>query len=259
MKTTISLIFLLFFYSLISFGIDLYPDPQLISVGEIYLLSKTPSTTIYQPATQTTGISMSHSNPFGYTELNGFQLAAIFKIRDELVSIGAITLDNALVSDHVYFAGYTKAFHELSIGFNTRWYHQTIDGYNTLNAFTINVGAIWENQLFSHGVSFSNVSHTSTDGILIPSIYKYECALSSFVHTSFAFAVEKERNYDIRYGFGVKQDITQNLTICSGMITESNQFSAGIIVKINKINVSCAMRTHGELGLTQAVGVHLKL
>jgi hypothetical protein len=202
---------------------------------------------------------MSHSNPFGFPELNVFQIAAKFKIRDELVSIGATTVDNNLVSDHVYFAGYTKSFHDLSLGINTRWYHQSISGYDAINALTIGVGAIWENQLFTHGVSFSNVSHTNIDGIALPSIYKYECALSPFEFTDFALAVEKEKNYSLRYSFGVKQVITQILTICSGMITEPNQFSAGIIVKVNKVDVNCSMRTHGELGWTQAVGLHLKL
>jgi hypothetical protein len=242
------------FTGLSAFGLDLYSAPNLISCGEIYLLADNPSTSYYQPAKMSAGIALSHSNPYGFGELNILNLSAQFKG----VSLGSLFLGNEYISDKVFYLGYAYRFYNLSVGTNVRYYSQTIDEYETLDAFTANIGAIWQNKLITHGITYSNISHSSKENIDLPSVFKYECLVSPFEKTNFAVSFEKEKDFELRYAFAVTQKITNAFLLSTGFISNPSQFSAGLTVKISKIEVSYGMRTHNELGYTQAVGVTYK-
>ena len=109
--------------------------------------------------------------------------------------------------------------------------------------------------MFTHGLSYSNVSHTTTKGIELPSLLKYEMVFAPFDKTKFAISIEKERHFDERYSFGVSQYISDSLVINTGFLNNPNQFSAGLVVKLNKIEIGYGIRTHTELNMTHAIGV----
>ena len=236
-------------------GLDLMSSPTIISTGEIYLLSDSPETAFYQPAKSIEGISLSHSNPHGFWELNVFQLASQFRVFNEVFSAGAFVLENNHISEKTLYLGYAKSINNISLGANIKYYNQGINNYDTLDAFTLNVGAIWEIGAFCHGMSYSNISHTSRAGIDLPTIFKYECMIMPFEKTRFALSLEKERGFEMKYCFAVSHELTNNLKINTGFGSHPAQFSAGMYLELNPIDVSVGIRTHGELGFTQAVGI----
>jgi len=236
-------------------GLDIYCSPQIISGAEIYLLSDSPEVAFYNPAHSGDGVSVNHSNPFGMTELNIFQLASQFTIKSEVFSLGTISMDNKYISDRVYYLGYSKQIYDLSLGISGRYYSQKIDEYKRLDAVTGVVGAIWSVNNISHGLSFSNMTHTTKEQIELPSAFKYECMVFVFENTRFAVALEKEKSFDMRYSFGANHRVFDLLSLSTGFITNPGQFSAGCSVSIDNFTVNYGMRTHQELGYTQAVGV----
>jgi len=237
------------------FGLDLYSSPQIIAGGEIYLLSQGPEAAFYNPAHKNYGISINHSNPFGMPELNIFHLATQFSLYEQDFSIGSMSLDNAYIGDRVIYLGYSKDVSTVSLGISGRYYSQKIDEYSQLDTFTGVVGAIWRIDNLTNGLSFSNFTHTTADGIRLPSVFKYELMVTPFEHTQFAMAIEKEKEYDMRYAFGVRHTILEILNISTGFINNPAQFSAGMSIKVKNMEVNYGMRTHSELGYTQAVGL----
>ena len=259
MKKHVLVITFFIISNLYALGIDFISCPATISAAEIHLLSNKSSNSYYQPALIQKGVSFSHSIPHGFSELNVFHLASQFSLLDETISAGAFVLDNKHISDRVIYLGYSKRIREVQLGANIRYYSQKVAGYDLLDAFTFNVGAIWENNIFTHGVSYSNISHTTSRSIELPSVFKYECKISPFEKTNFAVSLEKETYFDMRYGFGVSQKIADILFVNSGFLTNPSQFSAGIIVKVNKIEIGYGIRTHRDLNWTHAIGVRYEL
>jgi hypothetical protein len=254
-KLAILLIFLFCCLKIYAFGLDLYSSPDLISAAEICLLSSSPVGAYYQPAIRNEGISFSHSNPYGFTELNVMHLAAQFTILGEILALGSFALENKYISDKVFYLGYQKNILGLTWGVNTRLYSQAIEGYDTLNSSTINVGFVWENKIITHGVSYSNVFFTKKEELELPSVFKYECLISPLEKTAFAVSFEKEADFAMRYAFAVSQKITKILSVTTGFLTNPSQFSAGAGIIINHLEVNYGMRTHAELSYTQGVGV----
>jgi len=248
-------VLLVFFVSLNAIGLDVPSCPVIISLGEIYLLSDSPSSVFYQPAGIFKGIAISHSAPYGFSELNLINIATQFTVLNEIISVGGFVLDDNYVSDRVFYLGYTKQISELQIGGNVRHYYQKVGDYDTIDAFTLNIGAIWQNMMFTHGLSYSNISHTTTKGIELPSFIKYELMVTPFDKTNFAISMEKERHFDLRYGFGASHYVADYLVINTGFLNNPNQFSAGLVAKLNKIEIGYGVRTHTELDLTHAIGV----
>ena len=259
MKNIFFIIFFLLPLNLFSFGIDLISSPIIISNAEIYLLSNSPETAFYQPAKNSHGLSLSHSNPHGIRELNVFHLASQYVFLQQSISAGFLILDNDYMSDKILYAGYGKELNNITIAANVKYYNQSIDTYKTLNTFTLNLGSIWKMGIFSHGLSYSNITHTSTSGIALPTVVKYECSILPFDSTNFAFSLEKEKGFDIRYGFGALHKVSKIFSLNTGFLSNPNQFTAGMIVTVNSIDFSIAMRTHQFLGYTQAVGVVYRL
>ena len=77
--------------------------------------------------------------------------------------------------------------------------------------------------------------------------------------TNLALSIEKEKNFDLRYAFAVTHELTSIFSLNIGFISNPNQFSAGVIIKITDFDLSVGMRTHSQLGYTQAVGILYKL
>jgi hypothetical protein len=238
-----------------AFGIDLCTSPQLLGSAELYLLSQTPATAFYNPSQNYAGISISHSNPYNLRELNVFQLGVVSEIKGEVFSFGAITLDNKIITDRVYYAGYAKHLPNLSIGLTGRCYHHGVTDYDVIYTFTAGIGAIWKNDIWTHGLTYTNITQTTVRNIELPTVYKYECMLIPIEKTRFAFSVEKEKSYDMRIGMGVRQEIAESLYVFTGFLTQPAQFSAGMTLALRDIEIGYGMRTHGHLGMTQAVGV----
>ncbi|MCL2064293.1 MAG: hypothetical protein FWG98_07975 [Candidatus Cloacimonetes bacterium] len=255
MKTFFIFVYLFIALSLNALGLDLISSPNIIALGEIYLLSDTPDTAFYQPAKRNEGISLSHSNPHGFWDLNIFQIASQFTLFNEIFTAGTIFMDNNQISDKLFYLGYNKNINNLTFGANIKYYNQSIQGYDTLDAFTLNIGAIWTIRAFNHGLSYSNVSHTSKVGIDLPTLFKYECMIIPFDKTKFALAVEKEKNFEMRYAFAASHKLSSIISINSGFITNPSQFSAGFVISINDLDISVGVRTHGQLGYTQAAGI----
>ena len=241
-----------------AFGIDMYSSPTLISLGEIYLLSNTTETTFYQPAKNIEGFSICHSNPHGFSELNVIQLASQFLILKELFAAGTHILDNEYISDKVFYIGYSKLFSNISLGTNLRYYNQQIKGYKHLDAVTLNLGLIWHNEILTHGMTYSNISHSTSKGISLPTTLKYECMITPIEKTNFGVSFEKEKNFEMRYAFSVSRQLLNMFSVNTGFINNPNQFSAGVIISIQRFDVSLGMRTHRELGYTKAIGILYK-
>ena len=242
-----------------SFVADLVSSPHLMSTAEISLLAVTPASVFYQPAIFNTGIALNHSNPFGFTELNVLHLASQFKIKNEKFSLGSITLNNNIIDDKVIYLGYNKNIYGISLGISGRYYHFGINGYENINTFTSGIGAVWENNIFTHGLSYSNITHTKVNGVELPSVFKYECMISPFEKTRFGLAVEKEKSFEMRYAFATNHKMSKYFYFSSGFITKPNQFCAGFTCTVTAIEISYGIKTHHELGYTQAVGVLYKL
>jgi len=242
-------------FSIFSLGIDIYPSPTLISRAELSLLSNDPAAAFYQPATTNVGISIHHSNPFGFFNLNTFQLSSQFRVFQEMLSLGTIVLDDHYLSEQVFYGGYNKRLSNFTFGCNFRYYSQKVQNYQSLAATTLNIATLWQNYFFLHGVSVSNVTSTKVKEIDLPVVFKYECAISPFPQTSFALAMEKENLVDLRYSFGVSQNLLESLSISTGFQTNPQQFSAGFGVLINNLTIQYGFRTHQELNYTQAVGI----
>ncbi|MCL1827730.1 MAG: hypothetical protein FWG20_06790 [Candidatus Cloacimonetes bacterium] len=244
-------VFISFFFSLYSFGIDSHTAPEIISVSEIYLLADTPTAAFFQPATKSSGLAINHCNPFGFTGLNVFSLAT----QTQQFSAGVIALQQDFISEKTFYAGYVYDIHDIILGGNVRLYHHAVEGYDTITACTGNIGAIWQNSIFTHGVTYSNITQTANKTIQLPSVFKYECAVTPFDKTAFGVSFEKEKDFDIRYAIAVKQEIYEGLHLSTGAVNHPNQLSAGLSVKIKDISVSYAVQTHEYLDYTQAVGV----
>ena len=240
------------------FGIDLLSSPIIISNAEIYLLSKTPETTFYQPAKQDLGFSLSHSNPHSFRELNVFHLASQITFQKELFSLGLLVLDNNHISDKTLYLGYSKKFNNLSLGSNVKYYNQSVSGYSTLDTFTLNMGAIWNVNTFTHGFTYSNITNTSKSGINLHTVVKYECMITPIDTTKFAVSFEKERYFDMRYAFAVSHNINNLLVLSTGFISNPNQFSAGLLFIVSNLEISVGIKTHQYLRLTQAIGLVYK-
>jgi hypothetical protein len=160
----------------------------------------------------------------------------------------------------VIYLGYSKRIREIQLGTNIKYFYQKVKGYDSLDAFTLNIGALWENNLFTHGFSYSNISHTAKHGLELPSVFKYECKVLPFENTSFAISFEKETGFEARYGFGASQNnVTEILAINTGFLNNPSQFSAGFVVKVNKSEVGYGVRTHRELNWTHAIGISAPL
>ena len=254
MKRLLILNLIAFFFaisSLYSFGLDLHSSPDIIASAEIFILSDTPAAAYYQPAKQYSGVSLNHSSPFGFPELNVFAFAAQYMG----ISLGGFALENNNISDKIIYLGYSQSIRTISIGGNIRYYSQSVERYEQLDVFTGNIGAVWEYKIFRHGFSLSNITNASIKNIAIPSVYKYECMLSPLQSTDFAFSFEKENNFEMRYSFAVKQRIAETLVINSVFISNPSQFSGGVCVTISKLSISYGMRTHEYLDYTQSIGV----
>lgn len=237
------------------FGIDYVVSPQIISTGEIYLLSKAPTTAFYQPAAQNEGLSINHSNPFGFSELNFFHLATQTKIFKEYISAGIISVENRYFADRVFYLGYSKKISNISFGGVGKYYqYKTID-YLQLASGTFTGGMVWNFKKFTSGVSVSNITQTQKNNISLPSVYKYELSIKPVEKTEFAFSFEKEKNYDYRYAFGAIQIIHPTLFVSTGFISNPDQFSAGLCLKINNLDLNYAVRTHPELNMTHSAGI----
>jgi hypothetical protein len=155
----------------------------------------------------------------------------------------------------MFYLGYAKKVREIQIGANIGHYYQKVVEYNSIDAVTFNLGAIWHNMIFTHGLSYKNISHTTSKSIELPVVIKYELMLSPFDKTQFALSFEKEKHFDERYGFGVKQKVTDYFYVNSGFLTNPNQFSAGIVVRYNQFDIGYGVRTHTELDMTHAIGI----
>jgi hypothetical protein len=251
------LILLGIFYAqnLFPIGLPLNSCPEIISLAEIYILSNNSSSAFHQPAIIALDYSISHSNPFGFNELNLINVSSQFNLFDNILSLGAFIIDNNDISDRVFYMGYTRKIRELQFGGNLRHYYQKIGRYDALDVITFNVGAIWQNMMFTHGLSYSNISHSTTKGMEIPSLVKYELMISPLEKTNFALSLEKERHFDERYGFAVAQIITDYFIINTGFLNNPNQISAGVIIKLNQFEFGYGIRTHTELDMTHAVGM----
>ena len=258
MNKTIVFVFIFYIINIScmkALNIDMVSSPKLLSVAEITLLAPTPASAFYQPALYNTGIAFNHSNPFGFTELNVLHMATQFKIKNEMFSLGSVTLNNEIIDDKVVYIGYSKNLNNISLGISARYYHFGIKGYDSIDTFTTGIGAVWGYDIFTHGLSYSNITNTNTKGIDLPSVFKYECLISTFDNTRFGIALEKEKSFEMRYAFAANQEINKYLYIMSGFITNPNQFSAGFTCVIGQVEISYGFRTHAQLSYTQAVGV----
>jgi hypothetical protein len=258
-----SLLFLIIVFKsleIFSIGTDMLSCPLILSASDISTLSNSVAGSYYQPALIGDGISISHSSPFSLSELNVVNVAYQFSLWKEQFSVGMFALNNKHISDRTIYLGYAKRLLDMiQLGSNLRYYSQKVEGYESLDAMTLNVGVIWENDIFTHGLSYSNVSHTTVKGIELPSIVKYECMISPFERLNFAISAEKEMNFDIRYGVGVSQKITDMFVVYTGFLNNPGQFSAGLALTVNKVEIGYGIRTHKELDWTQAVGIKYSL
>ena len=250
-------IILLFFAIIIyisilnGFGLDYYITPDLLASGENYLLSDSPASAYYQPAKDFSGVSLSHSSPYGFSELDIFSLAAQY----EQISAGSFILDNSIISEKIGYIGYYYGWDNINMGLNIRYFSQEIAGYDRLEAFTGNLGIIWENEYFTNGFTYSNITNSSVQNIEIPSVWKYEGLFIPFEKTAFGIGLEKEKGFEMRYSFSVRQSITDTFLLYTGFLSNPSQFSAGLGININRVGVIYGVRTHEYLDYTQGIGV----
>ena len=71
--------------------------------------------------------------------------------------------------------------------------------------------------------------------------------------------MEKERHFDERYGFGVSQKVTDYFYVNTGFLTNPSQFSGGVLIKLNQLEIGYGIRTHPDLDMTHAIGVTWRL
>jgi hypothetical protein len=254
-KYILYLIILLFYTRLAAFGESFYTFASLISRANISLLSNDPAATFYQPAHTNTGLSLNYHRPFGFNELDSFQGAASISVVNNIFSIGTYFLNNDLISDNIIYLGYSRRLANISLCFTARYFNQRVTGYDRLDAFTLNLGAIWVTSLFTHGLSYSNVTNSSIGTIPLPNIFKYEVMISPLQNTDFALSFEKEVNYKERLAFAVSHNIQDIFIISTGFISNPGQFTAGMCISVRKIRVSFGIRTHLYLGVTSALSI----
>jgi hypothetical protein len=239
----------------VAYGIDYVVSANIISKSELFLLSEVPEVSFFQPALMIKGFSINHSNAFGMTELNYFHISTQFNIKNELFACNLISVENSIFFDRIYSLSYAKRLNSLTIGTSGKIYHYKVNDYSSLIAGTINFGTVYDNNNIKSSVSITNVSRTSSNNYIIPSVYKLEFAVKSWEKVNCGFSVEKEQYYDYRYAFGSLQKISDYLNISLGVINNPNQFSAGCEIIINNMNINYGAKTHFELGLTHAIGI----
>ena len=241
-----------------AFDLNLYTDPQLIACAEISLISDTPATSYYQPAKRNNGLSISHSFPFGLNEVNLIHLSFQSAVKHYQISAGTYVIHNEFIKNNIFYTGFSRKFYDISLGTNFKYFQQSVQDYNQLNAYSLNLGVFWENKIFTHGLTYNNLTNSKTRNIKIPNIFKYECMISGSDRINFALSFEKEKHFDFRYAFAVKTVIHPVLNVFSGFISNPDQYSAGLEIFISKISVNYAIRTHRDLDYTHAMGIYYK-
>jgi hypothetical protein len=248
-------VFMMYQMQVLAFGQSEHVFANLMARANITLLSNDPATAHYQPARTSKGLCLNYYRPFGIRELDSFQFASGFTLFGQSFSASAFMLNNEYIRDNVFHLGYSKSYANISVGTNISYYVQGIIGYDTLQAFTLSIGTVWNTRQLVHGFSFSNLTHTEIKTISLPSVFKYELKVAPLENTDFAVSFQKEIDYRERLAFAVSQNILDIITISTGFINNPGQFTAGFDVSVGHIGLSYGVRTHTTLGLTTALGI----
>lgn len=243
------------FELLFCLDIKLYSDASLIALGENSLIAESPSTSLYQPAMQGNAISVSHSNPYGFNELNFVQFAYQKQIENIGVNAGVFYYENKIINYKNIYAGFSYNFLDILNGINLRYLTQNINNYDKKDTFILDYGLIKKSDFLSYGFSFSNITQAQIDNIKLNSTIKFENMIRVNENVDLATSFEKEKYFDYRYSFATKIRIFKNNFAMFSFINNPEQFATGVDFNINKSSFVYAVRTHPQLDLTHSVSI----
>jgi len=201
------------------------------------------------------GISLSHSNPYGFAELNLMQLSFQQTFHNYAIGFGAYLNNNSKISDRQLYCSYTHSYQQLQAGLLLRYLENEVKNYTTNNSVVADLGFIWKNKNFRHGISISNITQSKTNHISISSPVKFETSFIVNDFSNIGFSFEKEKNFDCRYAFASSIKFYKENKIFMGFMTNPAQFSSGLDIIINNKAFVYGIRTHQYLDLTHSISM----
>ena len=195
-------------------------------------------------------------SPFGIKELaNGF-ITYNQPTSFGSIAIGGMNYGFDLYKENRIYLGYSNVMSEKFL-FGFSFFDQVINikNYGSKNFFNFIFGSIFLiNNDFCVGFTMQNPIRNKEYSSLTTNIrlgLTYRIIDNAKVH----FSVYKELNFQISYSSGVEYSIFKFFTLYFGIQNNPNIFSGGIGIYYLFVNLTYAINTHQDLGLTHQIGL----
>lgn len=206
-----------------------------------------------------------------YAGLNYFQLfnlkeltyssgQAAFSFREFGFGAGIQSFGTTLYRENKITVNSSKAFinKKLAIGLSVNIYNISVQNYNSINAFGLDLG-------FRFSISEDWHVAGVVENINQPKLNGYAEELPNRLQFGFEYrvadqlysniSIQKDAWFDPAVLVGIEYSLSNSLSILSGFSSAANLPSGGINLNILNVNISYSVQHHFELGPTHFIGI----
>lgn len=197
---------------------------------------------------------------FNLKELTYSSGQAAFSFKGFGFGAGIQTFGATLYRENKITLNSSKAFidRKLAIGLSVNIYDVSIQNYNSINAFGLDLGfrfSISENWHIAGVVENINQPKLNGHSEELPNKvqFGFEYRVTDQLYSN--VSIQKDAWFDPAVLVGVEYNLSNSLGIISGFSSAANLPSGGINLNILNINISYSIQHHFELGPTHFIGI----
>jgi len=203
---------------------------------------------------------LGYSNQFGLAELS-----------QEVVSFGSRLKNTGLAAGFSSF-GKTDFYQEqkvslsagrqlvsgAGVGVSVNYLLLKADGYERQDAFSLDLGLLWEKDKFKLGGVVKNLNQPRIGGDRVLRNYYLGVSYSTLEQISLTAGLYYDTEFEEQVQLGQETNLSDNLVLRFGFQTEPNRYSLGAGFAWTKLEIDYAFVNHPELGGSHIIGMKLR-
>ena len=206
---------------------------------------------------------LTYFRPYGFSELHFGRLISSLSGKGLGMGLSFSTFGNSLYHENDFAMNVSKFFSQtrFSIGLNVHWYSISIENYNSINTFGIDIGGqFYISRTIITGFSIHNINQPSINGYSeeIPLVTRWGMAFRATNSVTTYFTIQKDSWYPINLIFGVNFKPDSVLSVQSGFNTYPSMPTLGINLNYKWSEINYTFQYHFDLGITHLWGISFK-
>lgn len=219
------------------------------------LIYPSPSASSSNPACSFNGVETAAAYLFNLEDLPYFNFHFQQDFRNFGIHLGSSYLAHPFYKESVSTLSISYSYLDLSVGSSLRYLYNSVENYSSDQAFTSDVGILWQNENISSGLSILNVTQSKFLEVDLPVVYLLESCYKITDKSKLSIGLEKETDFDFSFKIAGRYDMYKALTILTSYQFQPDRIGVGAVFKLRNFNISYSVRTHQYLPLSHYISL----